>query len=164
MRRVVDDPDEEVGREERAEEHDLGRDEHEHPEDARDRRASWRSRPAGRGGRARVVRLGVGAHQATTAGSGSTSTCSTGRPVASRSRVTTSLRSQLERASPGKGRDDDLVDALVVDGLHGSRVRVGVRDLAVRVDARAAQRGQRAPQPALGLGVIVPSPDRSAGR
>ena len=36
-------------------------------------------------------------------------------------------------------RDDDLVDALVVDGLQRRGVRVGVHDLAVRVDALAAQ-------------------------
>ena len=47
VRRVVDDADEEVGREERAEEHDLRRDEQEHPEHARvDARAGVRGRRA----------------------------------------------------------------------------------------------------------------------
>ena len=46
----------------------------------------------------------------------------------------------------GEGGDDDLVDPLVVDGVHRGGVRVGVGDLAVRVDAlrRAAPRARAA--------------------
>src|SRR5215213_9907672 len=52
-----------------------------------------------------------------------------------------------------EGRDDDLVHALVARRLHGGCERVGVCDLAVCVDAGAAQRAERAPQALLGLGV-----------
>ena len=69
-----------------------------------------------------------------------------------RRRSTRSRRSQPER-SRREGRDDDLVDPLVLDGLSGGRERIRVRDLAVRVDALAAQDRQRAAQAALGLGM-----------
>src|SRR5689334_15289173 len=52
-----------------------------------------------------------------------------------------------------EGRDDDLVDALVLRRVHRSRERVRVRDLAVDVDSLAAQDRQRPPQPPLGLGM-----------
>ena len=42
-------------------------------------------------------------------------------------------------------RDDDLVDPLVMHGFHRGAERVGMRDLAVRVDPLAAQLGERAP-------------------
>ena len=57
-----------------------------------------------------------------------------------------------------------LVDALVVDGLHGGGVRVGMSQLAVRVDALRAQLRQRLSQPALGVRMLVTDPDRSAAR
>src|SRR6059058_3156025 len=85
---------EEVRGEERAEEHDLGRDEEEHPERARvDARALVGSR--------RAVGFRVRAHAGTSA-SRSTSTCSTGRPVDFLSRLTRSPRSQFDCFSPGK--------------------------------------------------------------
>src|SRR5262249_11867084 len=97
--RVVDDADEEVGREERAEDHDLRRDEEQHPERRRvDARALVRDR--------RAVVIGVcggGAHTApATLLSASTTTCSTGTPESLRKRPTTSRRSQLLAFSPGK--------------------------------------------------------------
>ena len=52
-------------------------------------------------------------------------------------------------------RDDDLVDALVVHGLHRRAERIGMRDLAVRVDPLAAQLSERALQPPLGLGMLA---------
>ena len=69
----VDDPHEEVGGEERPEEHDLRADEEEHPEGARvDPGALVRDRrPVMVVG---VRRLGVGGHELTSAGSSST-TC-----------------------------------------------------------------------------------------
>src|SRR5581483_380168 len=94
---AVDDADEEVRREKRAEEPDLRRDEEEHAEDARrDARRVVRLR--------RVVLVvvldGLGvARQQTPASTGrSDSTWSTGRLVSARSRPSRSRRSQPERA------------------------------------------------------------------
>ena len=72
------------------------------------------------------------------------------QPASLCSRATRSRRSQLDVCARER-RDDDLVDPLVLDRLHRRGVRVGVRDLPVRVDALAAQLGQRPPQPPLGL-------------
>ena len=71
---------------------------------------------------------------------------------------------QPARALAGERRDDHLVDALVLDDLHRGGVRVGVRDLAVRLDALVAERGERGPEPPLGLGVLGLTSGRSAGR
>src|SRR5207237_9518252 len=57
------------------------------------------------------------------------------------------------RALLREGRDDDLVHPLVADGLHRRRVGIGMRDLAVGVDAGAPELSERAPQPPLGLRV-----------
>ena len=144
---VVDDPDEEVGREERAEQHDLRADEEEHPEHARvDPRAGVRDR--------RAVVLDARARRArsasTPAGSVGDSTCSTGSSSSSAS--ARRVAAQPARLLAGEGRDDDLVDPLVVDGMQRRGVRVGVRDLAVRVDALSAQRSDDAAQPPLASG------------
>src|SRR6476619_3234717 len=99
-RRVrVDDPHEEVDREERAEEHRLGGDEEEHPERRRvEPRAAVRERRA-------VVLvaggLGVRAHAAPLPTGAPATTCYTGTPASLRRRSTTSRRSQPER-SPAK--------------------------------------------------------------
>jgi hypothetical protein len=50
------------------------------------------------------------------------------------------IATQPAGASARERRDDDLVDALVLDRLHHGRVRVGMRDLAVHVEPFAAQR------------------------
>ena len=42
-----------------------------------------------------------------------------------------------------EGRDDDLVDPLVVESLHRGRVRIGMRHLPVDVEALAAQERRR---------------------
>src|SRR5512144_252021 len=52
-----------------------------------------------------------------------------------------------------EGRDDDLVHALVLDGVCGGGEGVGVSDLPVDVDPLAAQDRQRAAQAPLGLRV-----------
>src|SRR5437899_2971044 len=52
-------------------------------------------------------------------------------------------------------RDDDLVDALIVHNLPRGGVRVGMDDLAVRVDPLAAQLAQRTAQPAVGIRVLL---------
>ena len=145
----ADDAHEEVGREERAEEHDLRPDEEEHAEDARrDPRAVVRL------GRvlvhAVVELLRVRGHQAPTPAGTSTSTCLIGSFV--------SVAEPLEQvaAHPAgarvrERRDDQLVDALVLDRLHDRRERIGMRDLAVRLDALAAQQRHGAQQPLLRL-------------
>ena len=68
------------------------------------------------------------------------------------------------RALARERRDDDLVRPLVADRLHRRGVRVGMRDLAVRLDPLGAQRRERLPQPPLGLRVLAPLRGRSAGR
>src|SRR3954462_14115602 len=97
---VRHDPDEEVGREERSEEHDLGDDEKQHPEELG-------LDPRGDVGRGRAVMLvlvvgdGGGADCLHQEGTTSTSltTCSTGVEVVARTRPTRSVRSQPERVS-----------------------------------------------------------------
>src|SRR5438067_1284960 len=93
-RRPVHDAHEEVRGEERAEEHDLRRDEEEHPEHAGgDPRAEVRR------GRSVVLEvLCVRRHYAVTPAGASTSTWSTGSFVSVRRRSTRSRRSQPERA------------------------------------------------------------------
>ena len=93
--------------------------------------------------------LGVSAHCAAPVSRdprSSATTCSTGHP-----RV---LPKPLDDVAPepagalaGEGRDDHLVDALVLDHLHRGRVRVGVRDLPVRLDALRAERRERGAEP-----------------
>src|SRR5204863_4765340 len=74
------------------------------------------------------------------------------------------------RPLPREGRDDDLVDPLVRDSLTGGRERVGVRHLAVRVDAAPAELGERAAQASLCLGmarlrgIALRADEQEAGR
>src|SRR5438552_4127806 len=63
------------------------------------------------------------------------------------------IPAQPARTLARERRDDDLVDSLVVDRVHRGGVGVGMGDLAVRVDAGAAQQRERAAQAALGLGM-----------
>ena len=160
LRVRVDDADEEVDREERAEEHRLRGDEEEHPEHGRARRASSGSRSAGRDGprRARLIRAPRRRR------------CSARRP---RARPAAFARSRAARPGRGaasasallrEGGDEDLVDALVANGVHRRRERVRVRHLAVRLDPLAAE---LAPAPAAGAAPprgASPAPGRSAGR
>src|SRR5439155_22568376 len=87
---AVDDTHEEVRREERAKEHDLRRNEEQHPERARihSRALVRRRRPV------TLVRNGGGLHRYTTASacSDSTTTCATGSLVSRLSRPTRSPR------------------------------------------------------------------------
>src|SRR3990172_1395379 len=93
----VDDSDEEVRGEERAEEHDLRPDEEEHPESPRIDAGAL----IGLGRSVMLMkRLGVGRH-ALTSTPASATTWSTGRALSPRSRPTRSRRSHPER-SPGK--------------------------------------------------------------
>jgi len=77
---------------------------------------------------------------------------------------------QPGRALGREGRDDDLVDPLVVDRLHRGGVGIWMRHLAVRVDAFAAQHRKRSAQTALGLRVFraaritLRADDQEAGR
>ena len=64
---------------------------------------------------------------------------------------------QPSGALPGEGRNDHLVDALVLDHLHRGRVRVGVRDLPVGLDPLVAERREGGAQTPLGLGVLRPA-------
>ena len=65
------------------------------------------------------------------------------------------LAAKPAAALAGEGRDDDLVDALVVHGLPGSGVGIRVHDLAVRVDALTAQLAQGAAEPLVGVRVLL---------
>src|SRR5262245_47600344 len=91
----VDDAHEEVRGEERAEEHDLRRDEEEHPE-----RRRVHAGALVRDGRLALI-LGVRAHASAPALSISTSTYSTGTPASFRRRPIRSRRSQLDPAPAG---------------------------------------------------------------
>ena len=149
---VVHDAVEEVDREERAEEHDLRPDEQEHPEHARARPASCSGSAAGR-----AWSCAVGVPRCSACALMRTSG---GDDVLDRQAGL--LAQPLDQVAPQpaaplarEGRDDDLVDALVVDRLHRGGERVGVDDLAVRVDAVAAQLGERAAQAPVGLGVLL---------
>ena len=146
----VDDADEEVGGEERAEEHRLRGDEEEHAEHRRRRPASSGSRSAARGACASAWALMPRPPTA----AGSTTTCSTGnlrlaRAAARRGRAAARTRAARERG------DDDLVDALVLDRLHRRGERIRVRDLAVGLDPLRAEPRQRLPQPPLRLGMLA---------
>ena len=76
-----------------------------------------------------------------------------GRPVSLRRRSTRSRRSQPLR-SPGKVETMISSTRSSFTTWRGGGVRVGVHDLAVRVDALAAQLGEREAQPAVGVGVL----------
>ena len=65
-------------------------------------------------------------------------TCSTGQPGVL-AQPLDEVAAQPAAPLARERRDDDLVDALVVDRVQRRRERVGVHDLAVRVDALAAQ-------------------------
>ena len=135
----VDDADEEVGREERAEEHDLRRDEEQHPEDRRRRPASSGSRSAGRD-----ALLGVRGHYV----------AAPSRPAPARRRCAPpAVPSPCAAArqvllQPRRALRAANVETMIsstrssFDGLHRRRERIGVRDLTVRVDALAAQLGE----------------------
>ena len=145
----VDDADEEVGREERAEEHDLRRDEEEHPEHARvDARALVRDR------RPVVVRRRRRARSSAVASSARRldDDVSTGTPASARAAARRGRGGASRSCSARERRDDDLVDALVVEGLHRGRVadRGARSGRAPRCPRRAGCRRARA-QPALGL-------------
>src|SRR5581483_3523689 len=62
-----------------------------------------------------------------------------------------------EPAAPlaGERRDDDLVHALVLDDMLRGRVRVGMRDLAVRVDPFRAELAERPAQTPVGVRVLL---------
>ena len=145
----VDDPDEEVRREERAEQHRLGRDEEEHAERVESIRELWF---AGGGPWCSwsVRGLGVSAHCASSGQPRSRGEL--GDDVLDRhARVLAEppdeVAPQPARPLAREGRDDHLVDPLVVDRLHRRGVRVRVRDLAVGLDALRAG-ASRAPRAA----------------
>ena len=149
---VVDDAVEEVDGEERAEEHDLRRDEQVHAEHrGRDARAVVdRRRPV------MVVRFGGRAHRLATCGRCGTGemTCSTGSFV-SLAQSLDEVATQPAAALARERRDDDLVDALVVDDLYGRRVRDpdGRPGRARRSPRRAARLRTRA-QTTVGVRVL----------
>ncbi len=72
----------------------------------------------------------------------STTTCSTGRGLSSRTRSIRSRRSQPERG-PGWVEITISSGSWKSDRVHGRRVGVGVAELADRLEARVAQRGER---------------------
>ena len=114
------DPDEEVGREERPEDHDLGDDEKQHPEQLRlDARGAVGRR------RAVVLVLGVGdrggfhgAPYATASADSATSTCSTGLFVGA-AHALDQVGAQPARARRRQGGDHDVVDAEELERVHG---------------------------------------------
>ena len=118
---VRHDPDEEVGREERSEEHDLGDDEKQHPEQLRlDPRRLVRGRRAvvvvARGrARRRPRRIPSGPRPAR----GSTTTCSTGFDGGGLDPLD-QVRAQPARALALEGRDHDVVDARRTASRSGS--------------------------------------------
>src|SRR5438445_5462962 len=57
-----------------------------------------------------------------------------------------------------EGRDDDLVDALVVHRLHRGAERVGMRDLAMDVDPLVAQLADGALEAGVRLGMRAGRP------
>ena len=133
---VVHDAVEEVNGEERAEEHDLRRDEQEHPEQRRRhpravvdrRRAVVVLEPA--------VLFGVRGHRTPTGCA--EMTCSTGRPRVL-SQPLHEIAAQPAAPLTRERRDDDLVDALVVHDVTRSGVGIRMDDLAVRIDSLPAQ-------------------------
>ena len=83
-----------------------------------------------------------------------TITCSTGRPVSLRSRSTRSRRSQPLR-SPGNVETMISSTRSSFTTCQRGGVRIGMHDLAVRVDPLAAQLGERAAQALVGLVVLL---------
>ena len=62
------------------------------------------------------------------------------------------------RADDAQAREvDHLVDPLVLDHLHRRGDRVGVGDLAVRLDSLGSERGERSPQATLRVARIASS-------
>ncbi len=68
------------------------------------------------------------------------------------------------RALAREGRDDDLVDPLVLDHVHRGRVRIGMGDLAVRLDPLGAERRRALRAGAARPRDARPESGRSAGR
>ena len=66
------------------------------------------------------------------------------------------VSSEPTRTLARERRDDDLVDPLVLDRLHGRDERIRVRDLAVDVEPLGAKQRERRAEPPLGLGVLAP--------
>ena len=85
-----------------------------------------------------VVRFGGRAHRPTCPRGTGEMTCSTGSFV-SLAQSLDEVAAQPAAALARERRDDDLVDALVVDDLYGRRVRIRMDDLAVRVYPLAPQ-------------------------
>ena len=109
-------------------------------------------------------RLGVGAHDLAPPGSRPPSACRAplgasveptahsllrddvvDRDAGLRLQPLDQVATQPAGARGREGRDDDLVDALVVRGLHRRGEGVGMNDLAMRVDPLRAQLRERAP-------------------
>ena len=143
---VGHDPDEEVGREERSEEHHLGDDEKQHPEelglDARG--LVGRRRP--------VVLVSWAAWPAATDADSirplllARPTCSTGLPVEACD-APDQVAAQPARAGLGEGRDHDVVGRVELERVLDRRVRVGVHDLADRVEPGVLERLERVREP-----------------
>ena len=171
-RRVDDDPEEEVGGEERPEQHDLGDDEEEDPERlAVDPRALvGLRRPVMLLGVAVPERYRCALHQAsspsataaaTASAARPTSRCSTGFSVISRTRPIRSSSSQRD-CSPAEGRDQDLVDAVVLDRVLHREEGVGAHRLA---RSRRCRRGRARPGSRRGRATTWPrGRPRPAGR
>ena len=147
---ALHDPDEEVGREEGPEDHDLGDDEKQHPEHRRvhARGAVGRRRAVVLVlvGRARARRPGSRPPPSRPPPAPEDSMCSTGLPVALATRSTSLSATHFERALRQR-RDDDLGDVEVLDGVHHRRVRVRVADHAGGHDPRVLERGEQLLEP-----------------
>ena len=63
-----------------------------------------------------------------------------------------------------EGRDDDLVDLLVVDGVQGGGDGVGVADVAGRLDPLPLQLGERLLEPLLHARLVGRGDEREVGR
>ena len=139
---------EEVGREERPEEHDLRGDEEIDAEQARvDARAAVRN------GRVGAVSFGVRTHATADSSAASasccvTTTCVTGRPK--RPDPAEDVPAKPARSRRRERRDDDLVDLLVVDGVLHRDDRVGIAEPARRLDARVGHEPADAFEPPFG--------------
>ena len=166
---ALHDPDEEVGREEGPEDHHLGDDEKQHPEQ---RRVHAR----GAVGRRRAVVLvlgvtgrdGAGLHQAST-GSSEDSTCSTGLFVAFRTRSTSLSATQRERSRRQRG-DHDVRDVEELDRVHRRVVGIRVADHARGDDPLLLERVEQVAQPVargldrVALAVVLRHDDDEAAR
>ena len=167
--RRVDDADEEVGGEERAEQHRLGGDEQEHAEHRRvEPRAAVRQR------RAVVVVVVVDVprrarHAAPPRLQHGVDDDVLDRDAGVRAQPPDEVAAQPAGALAGERGDDDLVDALVGDRLHRRRVRIRVRDLPVRLDPHvrsvvsAARRRRSASGCAAASRVALRADDQEAG-